>query len=88
MVYYKTKQSSGIYDHTTKPCNHAPCHALTKLARHQIPNPTPPDIYGTGLHDTAALEAINLITCTASLSSSDLTIWSSFPDTLVWVSSA
>ena len=55
--------------HITTSTNHAPMHhsctipstnpctdpCMTQLARHQNPNLTPHDIYGMGLHDTAAI---------------------------------
>ena len=34
---------------------HAPMPCTARLARHHIPNPTPPNTYRTGLHDTAAI---------------------------------
>ena len=40
---------------TMHPCtNHAPTHAQPSLPVDPYPNPTPPNLYPSGLHDTAA----------------------------------
>ena len=45
---------------------HAPIHGPS-LPVEPEPNPTPPNLYGMGLHDTAALYCVNTKFCTANL---------------------